>query len=51
MKFDKILKGKYGRLRDVVLGPDGYLYITTSNLDGRSLTHLDGDKIIRLAPP
>ncbi len=50
MKFDQFIKGKYGRLRDVVLGPDGFLYITTSNMDGRSLTHLDGDKIIRIDP-
>jgi len=47
-KLDKFLKNKYGRLRDVVLGPDGMLYITTSNMDGRSITHLDGDKIIRI---
>ncbi len=50
MKFDQFLKGKYGRLRDVVIGPDGFLYLSTSNMDGRSLTHLDGDKIIRLNP-
>lgn len=46
----KYLSGAYGRLRDVILGPDGYLYISTSNLDGRALTHLDGDKIIKIHP-
>lgn len=50
MKLDVLLKGKYGRLRDVTVGPDGFLYITTSNMDGRALTHLDGDKIIRIDP-
>lgn len=44
------LKGDYGRLRDVVLGPNGLLYVATSNMDGRSLTKLDGDKIIVLDP-
>ena len=49
-KLDQFLKGKYGRLRDVVLGPDNFLYITTSNMDGRALTNLDGDKIIKVDP-
>lgn len=48
--FSTYLRGKYGRLRDVVFGPDGMLYLTTSNMDGRAITHLDGDKIIRLDP-
>ena len=33
---------KYGRLRSVVQGPDGALYITTSNGSG--------DRIIRISP-
>ena len=33
---------KYGRLRSVVLGPDGALYVTTSNGSG--------DRIVRIAP-
>lgn len=49
-ELKQFLKGQYGRLRDVILGSDGMLYITTSNMDGRSITHLDGDKIIRLNP-
>ena len=36
----------YGRLRDVVMGPDGGLYVTTSNCDGRG-TCGDGDRILR----
>jgi glucose/arabinose dehydrogenase len=37
-----------GRLRDVVTGPDGALYVTTSNCDGRGTCPRDGDKILRI---
>lgn len=40
--------GKFGRIRDVVLGPDGFLYITTSNRDGRGTIKSEDDKIIRI---
>ncbi len=43
-------KGEYGRIRTVLLGPDGMLYLTTSNRDGRGRTRADDDKIIRLNP-
>lgn len=44
------LKNKYGRIRAVVLGPDKYLYITTSNTDGRGVAQNGDDKIIRIRP-
>ncbi|KKR87045.1 MAG: Quinoprotein glucose dehydrogenase [Candidatus Curtissbacteria bacterium GW2011_GWA1_41_11] len=44
------LKGQLGRLREVVVGPDNMLYITTSNRDGRGVPTSDDDKIIRLNP-
>ncbi len=44
------LRGEFGRLRTVAAGPDGYLYILTSNRDGRSNPAPDDDKIIRLNP-
>jgi len=39
-----------GRLRDVVEGPDGALYILTSNRDGRGDPRAGDDHIYRLAP-
>ncbi len=42
------LRGKYGRLRAAVMGPDGFLYITTSNTDGRGKATAGDDKIIRV---
>ncbi len=44
------LKGQYGRLREVILGPDNMLYITTSNKDGRGSPKSGDDKIIRVNP-
>ena len=43
-------KGQFGRIRDVVLGPDGFLYITTSNRDGRGKVSEGDDKIIKIDP-
>ena len=38
---------RFGRLRDVVMGPDGGLYFTTSRCDGRGVCG-DGDLIVRV---
>lgn len=43
-------KQEFGRIRDVVLGPDNLLYITTSNRDGRGNPTANDDKIIRVNP-
>lgn len=43
-------KNEFGRIRDVVVGPDGMLYITTSNRDGRGTPDSMDDKIIRINP-
>lgn len=43
-------KEDYGRLRTVVTGHDGFLYITTSNRDGRGDPESGDDKIIKVNP-
>lgn len=43
------LQDEYGRIRDVVMGGDGELYITTSNCDGRGTCPGEKDKIIRVS--
>ena len=47
---EDLLTGKYGRIRDVAEGPDGFLYFSTSNRDGRGTPASDDDRIIRLVP-
>jgi glucose/arabinose dehydrogenase len=46
-----LLRGTHGRLRAVVEGPDGALYVTTSNRDGRGEPGADDDRILRVVPP
>ena len=41
---------EYGRIRDVAEGPDGAIYFSTSNRDGRGKPASDDDRIIRLVP-
>lgn len=43
-------KGDFGRIRAVVAGPDGMLYISTSNRDGRGNPTSEDDRIIRINP-
>lgn len=43
-------EGTYGRIRDVVEGPDGALYFLTNNTDGRGTPRPGDDRILRIVP-
>lgn len=45
---EKLFEKTYGRIRDVAEGPDGALYFSTSNRDGRGRPAQDDDRILRL---
>ena len=47
---ERLIEGRFGRLRDVVMGPDGFLYICTSNRDGRNTPVAEDDRLIRIVP-
>lgn len=48
LEQERLLEGELGRLRDVVEGPDGHLYLAVSNRDGRGLPQAGDDRILRL---
>ena len=47
---ERLLEGTYGRIRDVVSGPDGYLYLCTNNRDGRGTPSATDDRLLRIVP-
>ncbi len=49
-RLSTVLDHAWGRLRDVVAGPDGALYVTTNNRDGRGSPAPDDDRILRVMP-
>jgi glucose/arabinose dehydrogenase len=50
VRQEALLEDEYGRIRAVREGPDGALYFTTSNRDGRGRPGRDDDRILRLVP-
>ena len=50
VRHEKLLHRQYGRIRAVAMGPDGFLYFTTSNRDGRFRPGKEDDRILRLIP-
>lgn len=47
---ERWFEDEYGRIRDVVQGPDGSIYILTNNTDGRGNPRPNDDKLIRIIP-
>jgi glucose/arabinose dehydrogenase len=47
---EKLLERQYGRIRDIAEAPDGAIYFSTSNRDGRGKPAKDDDRILRLVP-
>lgn len=47
---ERLLENSYGRIRDVAEGPDGAIYFSTSNRDGRGSPASEDDRILRLVP-
>jgi glucose/arabinose dehydrogenase len=47
---ERLLSDRFGRIRDVIVGPDGLIYFCTSNRDGRGNPVAADDRIARLVP-
>ena len=47
---ERLLEGRFGRIREVVTGPDGALYFATNNRDGRGVPTVNDDRILRIVP-
>ncbi len=47
-KHEVYLQDQHGRLREAIMGPDGELYVSTSNCDGRGSCPAKKDKILRI---
>ncbi len=47
---ERLFQGEYGRLRDVLVGTEGTVYIGTSNQDGRGRPRSNDDRILMFTP-
>lgn len=48
--IEPLLDGRFGRMRAVRAGPGDWIYVTTSNRDGRGTPGEDDDYLLRLRP-
>jgi quinoprotein glucose dehydrogenase len=48
--IERWFENRYGRIRDIVQGPDGFLYFLTNNKDGRGKPRPGDDRIYRILP-
>ena len=48
VEYQKSILSGLGRIRDVNEGPDGYLYLITSNTDGKAFPDSYDDKLVRI---
>jgi glucose/arabinose dehydrogenase len=48
LALERYYANEFGRLRDVVMGSDGAIYILTNNRDGRGSPRSGDDRILRL---
>jgi glucose/arabinose dehydrogenase len=47
---ERLFEGTFGRLRTTLVGPEGHLYATTSNRDGRGRPAEGDDRLLRFRP-
>ena len=47
---ENLLEEQFGRIRDIAEGPEGAIYFSTSNRDGRGSPAANDDRILRLVP-
>ena len=45
-----LFKKKYGRIREVAVSPEGFVYFSTSNRDGRGNKDKADDRVLRIVP-
>jgi len=50
VKQETLFKEEYGRIRAMAVGPDGAIYFTTSNRDGRGAPAPNDDRLMKLLP-
>jgi glucose/arabinose dehydrogenase len=50
VRQENLFVENYGRIRDIAEGPDGAIYFTTSNRDGRGSPAGNDDRLMKLVP-